>query len=144
MKEFVVNDTIIEKGMSQKLTKKITMHDIEKMSEASGDYNPIHLDENYAKKTRFKQIIAHGLFCNAMVSNLVGNALPGNGSLLLEANIKYKRPVFVDDVITTEVIVDNIIEKGNLIAIIFLSSNQNGDVVADGSVLTKVDDLKSY
>lgn len=79
------------------LIKNASEEVVNSYAELSGDKNPIHIDDEYAKKSRFGARIAHGLFCQAMVSNLIGTQLPGNGAILTDERIEFKKPVYIGD-----------------------------------------------
>ena len=126
----------IRKGDIASLQRTISEYDILRMAEISGDYNPIHLDDEYAKTTSFKKVIAHGLFCAAMISALLGNELPGLGTILVSENIQYLRPVFVGDTITASVLVDDIDYETRKITLSFLCENQKKYPVVKGTAET--------
>ena len=117
-------------GMKAELTKKITDEDIIKFSEVSEDRNPLHLDEEYAKKTIFKERIAHGMLSASLISAVLGNKLPGEGSIYLEQNLKFIKPVFLGDVITARVEIIEVKDKN--ITLETNCYNQNNKVVLSG------------
>lgn len=124
-------------GEKVQMTMKATEELVLKIADVSGDYNPVHLDAAYAKKTIFGNRIAHGLFCMGMVSNLVGNKLPGVGSIFINETVNYRRPVYIDDVITCEVSILEIQDNGK-ISLGFTCKNENEKIVLDGTTLVKV------
>ena len=83
--------------MSESVSKVITSEDVRKFSELSGDTNPIHLDKKYAKETRYKKNIAHGLMCASYFSGIFGTKLPGLGSIYVSQSLKFKRPIYIGD-----------------------------------------------
>lgn len=95
-------------GEKLTVTKKIKFEDIVKFAEISGDKNPLHLDEEYASKSIFKKRIAHGMLIGSYISAVLGNEFPGEGSIYLEQNFKFMKPVFVDDIITIDIEIINI------------------------------------
>jgi 3-hydroxybutyryl-CoA dehydratase len=76
---------------------KISDEMIINFSSAVGDKNPIHLDDNYAKNTVFKKRIAPGLLIGSLISSILGNEFPGNGTIYMSQYLKFRNPVFVDD-----------------------------------------------
>ncbi len=90
-------------GMRASRTKTITDADIRAFAQASGDTNSIHLDESYAAASRFGRRIAHGMLTASVISAILGNDLPGPGSIYLGQDLKFKAPVFIDDTITATV-----------------------------------------
>lgn len=95
-------------GMSESVTKVATDSDIVGFSEISGDYNPIHLDEDYAKKTQFGKRIAHGMMSSSLFSGIFGTKLPGTGCLYVSQNLKFKKPIFINDVVIAKVVITKI------------------------------------
>jgi 3-hydroxybutyryl-CoA dehydratase len=79
-------------GDSAQLSKTITEADIIDFAKATGDFNPVHLDHAYAEKTFFKGRIAHGLLSVGLLSNVLGNILPGHGTIYLSQEVKFLAP----------------------------------------------------
>jgi 3-hydroxybutyryl-CoA dehydratase len=111
---------------------------ITKFSNLSGDVNPIHLDEEYAKKTIFKTRITPGLLVASFISAVIANKLPGRGSIYLSQDLKFKRPVYINDTITTQVTITDILDEKNIVILNTKCINQKGTVVIDGSASVKV------
>ncbi len=91
----------ISVGMTASLTRIVRSQDIQSFAELSGDYNPIHLDEEYAAATRFGRRIAHGMLSASFISTVIGTRLPGIGSVYVSQSINFIAPVFLDDVVET-------------------------------------------
>lgn len=102
----------------------------------SGDINPIHLDEEYAKKSKFGKRIAHALFCINGISMVIGNYFPGEGAVLLSQNFQYIHPVYIDDVIEIAVTVADILSK-NKYLLETVCKNQKGNIVLKGESIIK-------
>lgn len=83
----------IEVGMERGLSRVITDTEIEAFAVASGDRNPIHFDEDHAKETFFKGRIAHGILTASLISTVIGEQLPGHGSVYLSQSLKFRAPV---------------------------------------------------
>src|SRR6059058_4155425 len=81
-------------GDTASISKTITDDDIQKFADASGDHNPLHLDDEFAKSTRFGRRIAHGMFSASLISAVIANQLPGQGSIYLAQTLKFVAPVF--------------------------------------------------
>src|ERR1700755_2203773 len=89
-------------GMSASLTHTVTEQDIELFGQATGDMNPVHFDEEYARKTVFRGRVAHGVLSIGFISGVIGTQLPGEGTIFVSASIVFKSPVRIgDEVITT-------------------------------------------
>ncbi len=95
-------------GMEASLTKKVQEKDVLSFSEISGDKNPVHLDAAFAKTTRFKERIAHGLLSASFISAVFGMKMPGPGSIYLSQTLQFKAPVKIGDTVTAKVKVKNI------------------------------------
>lgn len=93
----------IELGMVRSLTKEITDRDIELFAEVSTDHNPVHLDQAYADATMFKGRIAHGMLSAGLISAVIGEQLPGHGTIYLGQSLKFLAPVRPGDVVRAEV-----------------------------------------
>ncbi len=95
----------IEVGMSASMTKVVTERDIEMFADVSTDHNPVHLDEEYAKATMFKGRIAHGMLSAGFISALLGEQLPGHGTIYMGQTLKFLAPVRLNDEVKAEVTV---------------------------------------
>jgi 3-hydroxybutyryl-CoA dehydratase len=91
----------LKPGLSAQMERTVTERDIQLFGEATGDMNPVHFDEEFAKKTVFRGRVAHGALSIGYISALLGTQLPGNGSIFLSASIVFKTPVRIGDVVTT-------------------------------------------
>jgi len=87
-------------GMSASLTHTVTEQDIELFGQATGDRNPVHFDEEYARKTVFRGRVAHGALLVGYASAVIGNELPGSGTIFSGATIAFKAPVRLGDTVT--------------------------------------------
>ena len=102
----------IEMGMTRYIRKIITDRDIEQFAEISTDHNPVHLDDDYARDTIFEGRIAHGMLTAGLVSAVIGEQLPGHGTIYMSQNLKFLAPVRPGDLVHAEVkVVDMIIDK---------------------------------
>ena len=91
----------LKPGMSESFTKTVTESDIQKFGEVSGDMNPAHFDEKWAKTTMFKGRIAHGVLTSSYISTVLGMKMPGPGTIFISANSRFKAPVRIGDTVTT-------------------------------------------
>lgn len=98
----------IEIGMVRSLRKQVTDRDIELFAEVSTDRNPVHLDDDYAHDTIFGGRIAHGMLTAGLISAVIGEQLPGHGTVYLGQSLKFLAPVRPDDMVLTEVEVTEI------------------------------------
>lgn len=122
----------IEIGEKASLTKTITetMHLI--YTSISGDFNPLHTNEEYAKKTKFGKRITYGALSVALMYGILGSQLPGPGTLAEEVTATFLKPVYIGDTITAhaEVIGKNV--ERNTVALNFRCENQHGKTVVRG------------
>ena len=95
----------LEVGMSRSLTKIVTDRDIELFAEVSTDHNPVHLDEDYAQDTIFGGRIAHGMLTAGLISAVIGEQLPGHGTVYMGQSLKFMAPVRPGDLVEAEVTV---------------------------------------
>jgi len=95
----------LEIGMSRHLTKEVTDRDIELFAEVSTDRNPVHLDEEFARDTIFEGRIAHGMLSAGLISAVIGEQLPGHGTVYLGQSLKFIAPVRPGDVVRAVVTV---------------------------------------
>jgi len=119
-------------GDSAQILRTITEKDVYDFARVIGDFNPIHTDQAYAEKTIFKGRIAHGAFSIGLLSNVLGNLLPGHGTIYLSHEIRFLAPVRIGDTITAKVEVIELIPEKNRAKFRTTCINQNGDMVVDG------------
>ncbi len=112
--------------------KTITETDICLFSGISGDFNPIHINDEIGKESRFKNRIAHGLLTASLISTVIGTKLPGIGTLYYEQNLKFTAPVFIGDTIRAEVEVIEIFQEKNIVKLKTTCRKSNGDIVIEG------------
>ena len=93
----------IQIGMSVSYSQTITDYDVKAFAKISGDKNPIHLDEKYAKNSRYKKRIVHGLLTASYFSSLFGTKLPGEGCVYASQSLKFRRPVYLGDIVTATI-----------------------------------------
>ena len=119
-------------GDSAQISKTITEKDINDFARVTGDFNPVHLDQGYAEKTIFKGRIAHGLISIGLLSSILGNILPGYGTIYLSHDIKFLAPVKIGDTITARVEVIELVQEKNRAKFKTICMNQDGKIVVDG------------
>ena len=93
----------IEMGMTRSLQKVVTDRDIELFAEVSTDHNPVHLDDDYARDTIFQGRIAHGMLTAGLISAVIGEQLPGHGTVYMGQSLKFLAPVRPGDLVYAEV-----------------------------------------
>jgi acyl dehydratase len=104
-------------GQKIEFTEVISESMVEKFAKLSGDYNPHHMDESYAEKTKFKKRVCHGMLLASLFSRLTGMYLPGKHSLYFSQSLNFISPAFIDDNVTVEGEVVKISRSTGLITI---------------------------
>ncbi len=94
--------------MEVSYSQTITDADIKDFAGISGDRNPVHMDEEYAKNSRYKKRIAHGMITASYFSALFGTKIPGEGCVYVAQSLRFKRPVYLGDTVTASVIVTSV------------------------------------
>lgn len=90
-------------GQTAFLTRRFTEENVRLFAAVTGDNNPIHLDVEYARNTYFRKRIVHGMFVSSLISSVLGNQLPGAGSVYLYQDMKFVAPVYLEDEVTVRV-----------------------------------------
>jgi 3-hydroxybutyryl-CoA dehydratase len=98
-------------GQTAEITRVVEAHDLTAFAQVSGDTNPVHLDEDYARTTPFQGRIAHGMLSAAYISAVLGTRLPGPGAIYLNQTLKFRRPVKIGDAVTARVSVAALDER---------------------------------
>ncbi|OOE89305.1 bifunctional enoyl-CoA hydratase/phosphate acetyltransferase [Salinivibrio sharmensis] len=132
--EVIENKTYDEISLGDEafLEKRLTMEDIKLFAIMSGDVNPAHVDDDFAKSSRFQEVIAHGMWGGALISTVLGTKLPGPGTVYLGQTLAFKAPVMLGDVLRVTVRVDKMDEKRHHIVFACRCENQRGDTVIEG------------
>ena len=119
-------------GDSAEITKTIEQEDIDAFARVTGDHNPVHVDEEFAKTTRFGKRIVHGMLTASLISAVLANKLPGEGSVYLGQTLQFVVPVFAGDEITARVTVKVIREDKPIVKLETVCVNQRDEVVIRG------------
>jgi len=119
-------------GDTASISRTITDDDIQRFADASGDHNPLHLNDDFAKSTRFGRRIAHGMLSASLISAVIANQLPGQGSIYLGQTLKFVAPVFPGDTITARVTVISIRDDKPVVRLETVCMNQHDEVVIKG------------
>jgi len=98
-----------------------------------GDFNPVHLDDVAAKNSQFKGRISHGMLVGSLFSSILGMQLPGVGTIYLSQELKFIKPVYLNDTITATITIKEIVAEKNRVIFDTTATNQNGDAVVVGS-----------
>jgi 3-hydroxybutyryl-CoA dehydratase len=119
-------------------SKQITEAVVRAFAEFSGDYNPIHLDEEFAKTTRFGRRIAHGMISGALISAVLGYEFKERKIVYLSQTLKFTAPVFLDDTVTATATVIHIREDKPIVTLETVCTNQSGETVVKGEAAVMI------
>jgi len=125
----------LEVGQIHESSVTITEEMIERFAQATGDHNPIHLDEDYAKGTIFKTRVAHGMLQAGILSGVIGTRFPGVGTIYLSQTLKFLKPVFIGDEITFRLMVVELLKEKNRARLETVCINQRGETILTGEAL---------
>lgn len=125
-------------GESAYFSKTITEFDVYGFAGIVGDFNTVHINQLEAGKSVFGRRVAHGMLVGSLISTVLGTKLPGEGTIYLEQNLKFKRPVYFGDTVTAKVTVSEIInsEKG-IYKLDTIITNQFEKVTHEGYAIIK-------
>jgi acyl dehydratase len=122
----------IKIGDTFSVSKEVTDELIRQFAEVSGDHNPIHLDEDFAKTTRFGKRIAHGMLTASFISAVLGYKLNVRKIVYLGQTLRFKHPTFIGDMVTAKATVQKIREDKPIITIETICENQDGTILVEG------------
>lgn len=128
-------------GQRATLTRTITEEDIQAFAALTGDRNPLHLDEAFARRTRFQGRIAHGLLTASLISAVLGTQLPGAGGIYLGQTLRFRRPVRPGDTVTAEVEVTAFDARARRLWLRTRCMNQRGETVLEGDAELLVEEV---
>lgn len=129
--EYKFNEISI--GYKIKFTEKIDEDKLQEFAKLSGDFNPLHMDEEYARTTKFKKRVCHGMLLASFFSKLVGMHLPGKNALYFSQTLSFQSPCYLGDQITVE---GEVLDKSDSTRIITIKTsiyNQDGNCLVDGT-----------
>lgn len=132
--QYIENRTFdeIQIGDSAHISRRLKARDIELFAVMSGDVNPAHVDEEYARSDMFHKVIAHGMWGGALISAVLGTELPGPGTIYLDQDLKFRHPVGIGDTVTVTVTVAEKDEAHGQLVLDCQCTNQDGEVVIEG------------
>lgn len=127
----------IKVGEKASFTKTVTEADVVAFAGITGNFNPVHINAEYAKKSFFKERIAHGILTAGFISAALGTQLPGPNSIYLKQDLSFTAPVKLGDTVTATVEVTAKRDDKKLITLSTVATNQRGEVVVKGEALIK-------
>lgn len=136
--ETMVSFSKLKVGQKGEVTKKIEEKDVQEFSVLSLDNNPIHVNEEFASKTKLGGRIVHGMLVASLISAAVGTKMPGPGSVWIDQSLRFLRPVRIGDTVkAVSELVEKIDERQHVI-VRTTCYNQKGEVVIEGSGIHKI------
>jgi len=126
-------------GQKATWTKTITEADVYAFAGITGDFNPLHVDREYAAGTRFKERIAHGILTAGLVSAVLGMRLPGPGGIFMRQTLTFLRPVRFGDTITAQAEVLHWDAGRRILTLRTTCANQRGETVLEGEATLLVE-----
>ena len=126
-------------GEQASFTKTVTEADVTTFAGLVGDFNPVHMDAEYARRSRFGRRVAHGMFTGGLISAVLGNKLPGPGSIYLSQQIEFLAPVYIGDTITATVEVSAWRPDKGIITLKTDAYNQGEKQIVTGKAVLLVD-----
>lgn len=127
-------------GDTATFSKTITDDEIRRFADLVGDHNSVHLNDEFARKTRFGRRIAHGMLSASLISTCIGTQLPGNGAIYLSQTFKFVAPVYPGDTVTARVTIMKIRDDKAIVTLETICFNQNQEPVVKGEAVVMVDE----
>ena len=125
-------------GQSASISRRFTTKEVEMFSDLCMDKNPVHLDEKYAQNSVFGNRIVYGFLTASLFSGIIGSILPGNGSIYLNQNMNFRKPVYHNELLTATCTITNIREDKPIVTLETICRNEAGEIVVDGTALIKL------
>lgn len=125
----------LKPGDSASITRAFSKEDVLAFAQVSGDHNPAHLDEEYAKGTMFGTCIVHGMLVASLFSAILGISMPGLGTIYTGQTLQFRRPVLLDEPITASLTVKDVLVDKNRVIFDCLAVNQKGEAVITGEAI---------
>lgn len=125
-------------GDSYSIEREVTDELVRQFADLSGDHNPLHLDDDYARGTRFGQRIAHGMLSGAFISAVLGYEFKERRIVYLSQTMRFVAPVFIGDTVTTTATITNIREDKPIVMLETVCSKQTGERVVTGEAVVMV------
>jgi acyl dehydratase len=123
-------------GQVATIRRNISPQDVAAFAACSGDYNPLHIDSEFAGRTRFKRPIAHGILVAGYVSAAIGTQLPGPGACWIQQSFRWPAPVFIGDQLEISLTITHKSNATHTLGIKVRAVNQHGTVVMEGEGMT--------
>jgi 3-oxoacyl-[acyl-carrier protein] reductase len=133
----------IQPGDCAVIVKTLTAEDVAAFAGLSGDYNPLHLEDDFARKTHLRKRVVHGMLVASYVSTLIGMQLPGAGALWMQQSFRWRNPVFIGDTVEVTLKVAHKSPGSRILSIEITAMNQNGKPVMEGEGTVSVPEIRA-
>ncbi len=133
----------IQTGDRAVIAKRLGAEDVAAFAALSGDYNPLHMEDDFASKTHLRRRVVHGMLVASYVSTLIGMQLPGAGALWMQQSFRWRNPVFIGDTIEVTLTVTHKSAGSRILSIGITAMNQNGKLVMEGEGTVSVPEVRS-
>lgn len=130
----------LEVGQKAQREMKVDTETVRQYAEITGDYNPLHFDAKFARRTRFGRLIAQGGITTGLLHALVAMDMPGPGSVFVRQRWSFPAPVYIGDTLQADATVKSVRAKRNMAELEFAVKNQDGELVLEGDALVLQDD----
>ncbi|MCH7699128.1 MAG: MaoC family dehydratase [Chloroflexi bacterium] len=130
----------LEVGQKAQREMKVDTETVRQYAEITGDYNPLHFDAKFARRTRFGRLIAQGGITTGLLHALVAMDMPGPGSVFVRQRWSFPAPVYIGDTLQADATVKSVRPKRNMAELEFAVKNQDGELVLEGDALVLQDD----
>lgn len=134
---------VVQVGDKAARQRTFTEADVHQFADLTGDHNPVHLDAEFAAGTQFKAQIAHGMLVGSLFTGILGEELPGPGSIYMSQNLSFKAPVYLGQEVTATVEVTNIREGKGIVSLDTYVTDQEGKVLVKGDAVLFVPWMKA-
>lgn len=128
-------------GQNATLSRRFTLDDVKTFSKLSMDFNPVHLDEEYASNSIFGNRIVYGFLTASLFSGIIGSTLPGYGAIYLSQSMNFRKPIFHNELVTATCTITHIREDKPIITIDTICRNEKGEIAIDGTAIIKLLEL---
>lgn len=125
-------------GDQYSISREVTDDLVRDFADVSGDHNPLHLDEEFAKTTRFGRRIAHGMLSGAFISGVLGFEFKELKIVYLSQTMRFTAPVFIGDTVTTTATITKIRDEKGIVMLETVCTNQNGETTLTGESVIMV------
>ncbi len=132
----------IYEGYEQSFQHLVTVDEVDQFAKLTGDYNPVHIDSDYAKQTNFGKRVVHGMLTSSFISTIIGMRIPGPGSLWVSQTINFVNPTFIGDLIKIKATVLRVSKSTRTITLSIIITNQDNLKLVEGESVVRVLDIK--